>query len=79
MLIFWKDLAIIFIIPTAIAFALSQLQLNFILGILATILLTYLLLLKIRVVTSSNVRDSIDVLPDSFSNQLIKLINKFKN
>ncbi len=79
MLIMWNDLAIIFIIPTTIAFTLSYLQLNFILGILATIVLSYVILLKIRVVTMSDVRDSMDVLPESFSNVLIKLMNKFKN
>jgi stage V sporulation protein B len=79
MLLFWKDLTLIFIIPTTIAFTLDYLQFNFILGILVTIVLSYVIFIKIRIVTSSDVRDWLDVLPQRFSSQIIKLINKFKN
>jgi O-antigen/teichoic acid export membrane protein len=78
MLIFWKDLAVIFIIPTTIAFALSYLQINYIIGILATIVISYVLLLKIHIVTSTDVKDTLDVLPESVSIQVIKLKNKFR-
>jgi len=79
MLLFWKDLTLIFIIPTTIAFTLSYLQFNFVIGILTTIVISYVILLKIRIVTRIDVRDSLDILPQRFSSQIIKLINKFKN
>ena len=79
MLLFWKDLTLIFTIPTTIAFTLSYLQFNFIIGILTTIVISYVILLKIRIVTRIDVRDSLDILPQRFSSQIIKLINKFKN
>lgn len=78
MLLFWKDLVTVFIIPTSIGFTLAYLQINYIIGILATIVISYVLLLKIHVVTRSDVRDSLDVLPESVINQVIKLKNKFR-
>jgi O-antigen/teichoic acid export membrane protein len=78
MLLFWKDLAIIFTIPITFAFAFSTFQVNYIIGIFATIVTSYLLLLKIGVVTHTDVRDSLDILPKSISNLIVKWMNKFK-
>jgi O-antigen/teichoic acid export membrane protein len=79
MLIFWKDLAAIFIIPTTIAFVLNYLELNYIIGILTTIVISYVILLKIHIITRSDILDSLDILPERVSNQFSKLINKFKD
>jgi O-antigen/teichoic acid export membrane protein len=79
MMIFWKDLAAIFIIPTTIAFVLNYLEVNYIIGILTTIVISYVLLLKIHIIAISDILDSLDILPERVSNQLIKLINKFKD
>jgi O-antigen/teichoic acid export membrane protein len=78
LLLFWKELAIIFILPTSIGYTLSFLHLNYILGIITTILFSYILLLKIRVVTRSDIHDFLDVLPDNISNQIIELAGRFK-
>lgn len=78
MCVFWKDLGIIFIIPTTLAFAFNYLEINFILGILTTVVLSYVILLKLHVVTRSDVQVSLDILPESLSKQLIKLVNKFR-
>ena len=43
MLIFWKELALIFIIPTGISFALVYLQLNYILGIPVILVLSFIM------------------------------------
>jgi len=76
MQILWKELGIIFIVPTTLAFALAHYQINFILGIIATTALSYVILLKIHIVTSSDVQDLLEILPESFSNRLSKLVNK---
>jgi hypothetical protein len=78
MMIFWKDLAAIFIIPTTITFVLNYLEVNYIIGILTTIVISYVLLLKIHIIAISDILDSLDILPERVLNQLIKLINKFK-
>ena len=79
MQILWKELGIIFIVPSTLAFALAHYQVNFILGIIASTALSYIILLKIHIVTSSDVQDLLVILPESFSNRLTKLINKFKD
>jgi O-antigen/teichoic acid export membrane protein len=78
LLLFWKELAIIFIVPTAIGYVLSYLHLNYILGIMFTIVFSYILLLKIHVVTRSDIDDFLDILPDSISSQLIGIAGRFK-
>lgn len=78
LLILWKELAIIFILPTSLGYILSYLHLNFILGIVLTITFSYVLLLKIHIVTKSDLYDFLDILPDSVSNQIISFVGKFK-
>ena len=76
MQILWKELGIIFIVPSILAFALGIYQVNFILGIITATVLSYVLLLKIHIVTSSDVQDLLVILPERFSNPLSKLVNK---
>jgi O-antigen/teichoic acid export membrane protein len=76
MQILWKELGIIFIVPSTLAFALGHYQVNFILGIIAATALSYVILLKIHIVTSADVQDLLAILPESFSNRLSKLANK---
>jgi O-antigen/teichoic acid export membrane protein len=78
LLLFWKELAIIFMLPTSIGYVLSFLHLNYILGIIFTIVFSYILLLKIRIVTRSDIHDFLDVLPDNISNQIIDIAGRFK-
>jgi len=78
LLLFWKDLIIVFIVPTSIGYVLSYLNVPFVLGILATISLSYILLLKIRVVTSSDVQDFLEVLPSGISISITRIINRLK-
>lgn len=74
----WKDLLIIFIVPAAIGYALSSLYLDFILGIILTMLFSYILLYKARIVTKSDVQDFLDILPEGVSNNIIEFANRFK-
>jgi O-antigen/teichoic acid export membrane protein len=76
MQILWKELGIIFIVPSTLAFALGHYQVNFILGIITATALSYVILLKIHIVTSSDVQDLLVILPESFSNRLSKLVKK---
>lgn len=78
LLLFWKELAIVFIVPTSIGYALSFLHLNYILGIIFTIVSSYILLLKIHIVTRSDIHDFLDILPDNISNQIVGLAGRFK-
>jgi O-antigen/teichoic acid export membrane protein len=78
MIIFWKDLVLIFFIPILIGFILQRLEINYVIGIFATITVSYISLLKLKVITKSDLRDIIDVLPNNFSNHTLRLLRKFK-
>ena len=78
MQIFWKELGIIFIVPAALAFAFEYYQVNFILGIIATTALTYLILLKAHIVTKTDTQDLLVILPESLSSRISKLVNKLR-
>lgn len=76
MRIFWKELGIIFIVPTALAFTFEYFQVNFVLGIIVTTALSYLILLKAHIVTGSDIQDLLVILPKTFSNRINKFVNK---
>jgi len=76
MQIFWKKLGFIFIVPTALAFVLAYYQVNFVLGIIATTVLSYLILLKAHILTGSDLQDLLMILPESFSNRINKFVSK---
>jgi len=76
--LFWKELGLISIIPTAIGYVLSSLHLNYVAGILITIALSYVLLLKINIVTKNDIIDFLEVLPEGVSKPIIKLVTKYK-
>jgi O-antigen/teichoic acid export membrane protein len=78
LLLFWRDLAILFLVPTSIGYALASFHLNYILGIIATIVFSYIILLKVHIVTSSDMQDFLDVLPESISSPIIRFTNRFK-
>ena len=78
LMLFWKDLLVIFAIPIAIGYILTSLHLNFILGILVTISLSYILLLKMRVVTRTDIQEFLEILPERISNLITDLIEKYK-
>ena len=76
MLLIWKDLALIFFIPIALAFILDYLHVNYIIAILATVLSSYVLFLKLQIVTRSDVQYSLKILPERISNPIFKLLDK---
>jgi peptidoglycan biosynthesis protein MviN/MurJ (putative lipid II flippase) len=75
MQIFWKELAYILVIPTTVGFLLSYFGINYIVGIFATLILSYILFLKLLIITRSDIHDSLRILPYSISNPIINIFN----
>jgi O-antigen/teichoic acid export membrane protein len=75
-IIFWKDLVLIFFIPILFAFPLSIIKIHFVPGIILSIILSYLLLLKLEIVSRNDVQDSLAVLPSNIANPLSGIVNK---
>jgi O-antigen/teichoic acid export membrane protein len=78
-LVFWKDLLLISIIPLAIASLLYILQINFAYAIPLGIALTYIVLLKLRTITSTDIQDLLNVLPSAVSNQIVRIWKKINH
>jgi O-antigen/teichoic acid export membrane protein len=71
--IFWKDLGFIIAIPTAVGFAMNYLGLNYILGIVVTVTLSYILYLKLQILTNSDIVDMAGILPPSASKAVLHI------
>jgi O-antigen/teichoic acid export membrane protein len=76
MLIFWKELALIFIIPTIFSFVLEEFQVNYIVGVPVILVLSLIIYLALRVLSRSDLRDSLAILPNRIGRPLTNLINK---
>jgi O-antigen/teichoic acid export membrane protein len=76
MMILWKELALIFVIPTGIAFTSDYFQVTYIIGIPVILSLSILLMIASRVLSKSEVRESLEILPDRVGKPLIKILNK---
>ena len=76
MLLFWRELALVFIIPTGISFALQYFHVNYMVGVPVTLVLCPIIFLALRVLTRSDVRDSLDILPNRIARPLTNLLNR---
>jgi hypothetical protein len=85
MQIFWKDITFIAVIPAGSAFLLSYFQVNYLIGIFLTLVISYLLLLRMQIITRTDVQDSFAILPSGIAypifnlwNMLYKKVNRTK-
>jgi hypothetical protein len=76
-MILWKELGLIFVIPSSIAFTLGYFNLTYIIGIPIILSLSVLLMIASRVLSRSEVRESLEILPDRVGKPLINILNKF--
>ena len=75
---FWKDLVIMLIVSTSIAFLLSYLQINYIIGFIATLVFSYMILFKLRILSESDILNIPAILPSRVSNTIIRLSEKMQ-
>jgi len=78
MSIFWKPLAFTFFLPLSLSFFLATLSVGYIIGIVTTIIITYLLLMKLHVIEKADGLFFVELMPDKISEPLITTSNKFK-
>jgi len=75
MKLFWKDLILILIIPTVLAFVLAYFEINALVTVLVIFVISYLLFFKLRIIYRSDVQDSLGILPKNMADPLINLLN----
>jgi O-antigen/teichoic acid export membrane protein len=78
-IIYWKDLSLIVILPLLPAFLFSYFQLNFILGIISTIATSIIAYLRFKILSKSDVEDGLNVLPKGLAGPLSNIFNKVGN
>lgn len=69
------EITAMFMIPLGIAFFFSYLQIGYLVGISGTLIIAYLLLLKLRILAISDVQDSLNILPKNISEPIMKVLN----
>jgi len=76
MMIHWRELALIFVIPTGIALTFDYFHVIYIIGIPVILSLSIMLMIVSRILSKSEVQETFDSLPDSIGKPLIKILNK---
>jgi O-antigen/teichoic acid export membrane protein len=78
MMIFWKRLALTLFFPLSLAFIFATLNVNYIIGIVTTIIISYLILMKLHVIQKSDGSFFIDLMPGKISKPLKAISNKLE-
>jgi O-antigen/teichoic acid export membrane protein len=76
MRIHWKVFLLITVLPLLPAFMFNYFQINFILGIIGTMVISMLAFLKFHILTKSDVEDSVNVLPRGIAKPLVIILNR---
>lgn len=78
MSIFWKPLALALFLPLSLAFVLATLHVNYIIGIVTTIVITYIFLMKLHIIEKADGSFFLELMPNKISKPLIAISNKFE-
>jgi O-antigen/teichoic acid export membrane protein len=78
MKIFWKRLGLTLFIPISLAFIFQKLNVNYVIAIFITIVLSYLILAKLHILGKSDGAFLIELMPSKISKSLIAISNKFE-
>lgn len=76
MLIFWQQLALLFTIPTVLALALDYFNVSPIIGVPAILIPSVVLFFILKILTKSDVRAMLDLLPSSIGKHLLDILDK---
>lgn len=76
MSIYWKELGLIFVIPTGISFIIQYFGMNYLLGIPIIVIISVILFFKLHIVSKSEIYEYLEILPDRIGKPLINLINR---
>jgi O-antigen/teichoic acid export membrane protein len=74
--ILWKDLGYMLLIPIIIGFVVSHTGVYYITGIFITLVTSYVLLIKLQVITRLDVADTFGILPNTISVPVVRFLNK---
>jgi O-antigen/teichoic acid export membrane protein len=78
MKIYWRSLALILLTPVVIALVFSTLNVNYIIGIISTIIISYLVLMKLNIVEKSDGLFLIGLMPSRISRWMFMMSNRLQ-
>jgi O-antigen/teichoic acid export membrane protein len=78
MKLFWKRLGLTLFIPISIAFIFQNLSVNYVITIFITIILSYLILIKLHIIEKSDGAFFMELMPSKISKSLIRISSKFE-
>jgi O-antigen/teichoic acid export membrane protein len=76
MVIDWKSLVFMATVAFLPAFAFSYTQINYVIGIMGTIAVSFIIFLKLRILTRYDIEDTLSVLPERVARPLITILDK---
>jgi O-antigen/teichoic acid export membrane protein len=76
MVLYWKDIIFMLIIPISLSFAFDYIGLNYIIGILCSMGITYGTLYKCRFIKRQDTENILELLPAGFRGPVTSLLNK---
>jgi hypothetical protein len=76
MILYWKDIIFMLVIPLSFSFAFDYLGLNYATGILCTIVISYFMLYKCGCLNRQDTENILKLLPISFTEPVTNLFNK---
>jgi O-antigen/teichoic acid export membrane protein len=78
MSIFWKPLTLTLFLPLSLSFLFAALNVSYIIGIVTTIIVTYLLLMKLHIIEKTDGSFFTELMPNKISRPLITISNKLE-
>jgi O-antigen/teichoic acid export membrane protein len=76
MILYWKDIIFMLVIPLSLSFALDYLGLNYATGIICTIVISYFMLYKCGCLKRQDTENILELLPIIFTEPVTNLLNK---
>jgi len=71
----WRDISAVMTIPLGISFAFAYFSINFIPAVAATIVISYIVFLKLKILKRNEVEDTLNLLPDNIGKPITKVVN----
>jgi len=78
MKIYWKSLSLILLTPIVIALVLSSLNIHYVIGIISTIIISYVVLMKLNIVEKSDGLFFIGLMPTRISKCILAISNRLE-
>ena len=75
MIIFWKEVLLILIVSIGFPFIFRSFEMNYLMGIILTLVASYVLFLKLGILNRTDLHDALGILPCNVANPILRLLD----